>query len=107
MVRQPRVVIDQFDGNVACGRDPFAIAAQGRELQVVAALLTLSHDRALATDVEIDFCELEAVLRAHEGVQTLLGLGCSAGAHDDAPRCESGPSADPAAELVELRHPEP
>ncbi len=83
--------------------DPLPVPAQRRQLEVVAALLALAHDRALAPQVEVDLGQLEAVGRcapAPRGAASPSGV--SAVRRRGSSTTASAPPADPAPELVEL-----
>ena len=79
---------------------------QRRELEVVAALLALTHDRALAPELEIDLRQLEAIGRRHERLEAGLAVGGGRITDEEAAAGVLA-SADPAPKLVELGDAEP
>ena len=75
-----------------------------REAEVGQARLARSEELAAAADVEIDLSELEAVVRAHERLESLDGRLCQvlARTRDQEAVRLLGAAADAAAQLVQL-----
>jgi hypothetical protein len=100
-----RVGVDELEGDLTGETDPLAVAPQGGEAQVVAALLTFAHERALAPQVEVDLGQLEAVGGADERLEASFAVG-GGGVADEAAVRHVRATADAPAQLVQLREAE-
>src|SRR6185312_2385024 len=96
-------------GEIACALEQVAVGAQAREAEVAEPRLAGAEQLPLAAQLEVAFGELEAVGRLDERLQPRLrGVGQLV----LRPRDEQAvrllrAAADPAAQLMELREPEP
>src|SRR5690606_7628080 len=72
---QRGVLGDDALGSPAGGVDHLAVAAQRRQLQVAAALLAVSEDRALAADLEAGLGQPEAVVVPPQRPGPAVALG--------------------------------